>query len=228
MNSMKWNGTEIPIKIVSYKNSRHIRIWVKQDHIKITKPKFCSVRTAMNFMREQEEVLYQQYQAQRKGISHKKDTILYLGEEKKLEITISPNEKEQVILQKESIIVNTKKMENSTNLLRDFYAQQLFTFIEKRIKKDAKQIGATYHQVKIKYMTSRYGSYSMKTRNIHVSSIVMMCPEYVIDAILIHELCHSIECNHSSKFYNLVYQHCPLYTQAKEWLRVHQKQLIIE
>lgn len=53
----------------------------------------------------------------------------------------------------------------------------------------------------------RWASCSPATKEIRVSSRLRQCPEWVIDAVLVHELAHLIEAEHSSAFYDLANRH---------------------
>jgi hypothetical protein len=53
----------------------------------------------------------------------------------------------------------------------------------------------------------RWASCSPATREIRVSSRLRQCPEWVIDAVLVHELAHLIEADHSAAFYRLANRH---------------------
>lgn len=53
----------------------------------------------------------------------------------------------------------------------------------------------------------RWASCSPATREIRVSSHLRQCPEWVIDAVLVHELAHLIEADHSPAFYELAGRH---------------------
>jgi len=48
---------------------------------------------------------------------------------------------------------------------------------------------------------------------------LVLTPEFVIDYIIIHELAHTIEMNHSKKFWDIVKNLCPNYKNAEKWLK---------
>lgn len=50
-----------------------------------------------------------------------------------------------------------------------------------------------------------------------------MLPEYVIDAIIVHELCHLKYKNHSKEFYELVSKYIPNYKDIDKWLKINGK-----
>ena len=59
----------------------------------------------------------------------------------------------------------------------------------------------------VKNQQSRWASCSPATREIRVSSRLSQCPEWVIDAVLVHELAHLHEADHSSRFYEIANRH---------------------
>lgn len=62
--------------------------------------------------------------------------------------------------------------------------------------------------------------------NINISVRLLFAPPEVIDYILIHELAHLVEHNHSHRFWRLVEKAMPGYEHAEEWLRIHGTQCV--
>jgi len=59
----------------------------------------------------------------------------------------------------------------------------------------------------VKNQQSRWASCSPATREIRVSNRLRQCPEWVIDAVLVHELAHLLEADHSARFYEIANRH---------------------
>ena len=76
----------------------------------------------------------------------------------------------------------------------------------------------------IKKYKARWGSCS-SDRVISLNYLLMMAPDFVIDYVIVHELCHLTHMNHSASFWALVAKHYPDYRQAKHWLKVNSHQL---
>ncbi|MEL6924902.1 MAG: M48 family metallopeptidase [Bacteroidota bacterium] len=72
--------------------------------------------------------------------------------------------------------------------------------------------------VNLKYNQSNWGSCSSKG-NINLSTRLLFAPPEVIDYVIIHELAHLIELNHSDRFWKLVSDAMPDYKQKEEWLK---------
>lgn len=77
----------------------------------------------------------------------------------------------------------------------------------------AKQHGFTYHSVKIGSSRGRWGSCSTR-KNINYSLFLMLLPEHLINYVVLHELAHTIEMNHSERFWLLLEKLCGENMQA--------------
>lgn len=76
-----------------------------------------------------------------------------------------------------------------------------------------------HYKVHLKKMSSRYGSNSLKTHSISYSTLLIHYSKEIIDAIIVHELAHHFQRNHSSNFYKIIYQYCPDYKTLHNKLR---------
>jgi len=81
-----------------------------------------------------------------------------------------------------------------------YEAKKLLPF---RTKALAKRYGFDYSKVKITKSSTRWGSCS-STKNINLSYFCLFLPEHLIDYIILHELCHTKEMNHSKRFWQLL------------------------
>ena len=74
-----------------------------------------------------------------------------------------------------------------------------------RLDRLSKQCGLPYASVKINSSQGRWGSCSTK-KDINLSYYLVLLPSYLIDYVLLHELCHTREMNHSERFWSLLNQ----------------------
>jgi predicted metal-dependent hydrolase len=79
-------------------------------------------------------------------------------------------------------------------------------------------------RVTIRNQSSRWGSCS-PSRAISLNWRLIQTPDFVRDYIIIHELCHLREMNHSARFWQLVGRHCPDYREAEAWLKLNAARL---
>jgi len=100
-------------------------------------------------------------------------------------------------------------------------------FISKKVIKErvayyAKLMGVSHSTVKITNAKRRWGSCSAKN-TLNFSWRLVMCPRWVIDYVVVHELCHVAFKNHSPQFWEYVATQMPHYKEARNWLRQNQK-----
>ena len=90
--------------------------------------------------------------------------------------------------------------------------------IPQRVRKYAAIIGVTVGRITIRNQKTRWGSCSSKG-NLNFNCLLMLCPEEVRDYVVVHELCHRKELNHSSRFWNEVARVMPDYAARRKWLK---------
>lgn len=98
------------------------------------------------------------------------------------------------------------------------------TRIRQRLDEYAPGIGVPYGRVAIRDQKSRWGSCSAK-KNLNFNWKLIMAPQEALDYVVIHELCHLIEFNHSARFWELVRARMPEYEYWKKWLKAHGSEL---
>lgn len=87
-----------------------------------------------------------------------------------------------------------------------------------RLEAWAKLIGVHYAKVTVRTQKTRWGSCSAKGA-INLNSLLMLAPPEVIDSVLVHELCHLKQMNHSERFYQEIYKVMPDYDRRHQWLK---------
>lgn len=100
------------------------------------------------------------------------------------------------------------------------------TELEQRTQRWASTLGLQYRTIRLKDQKTRWGSCSSKG-NLNFNWRLIMAPPDVMDYIVIHELCHLREMNHSTRFWSLVQAACPTYRQSRTWLRHHGRTLTL-
>ena len=87
-----------------------------------------------------------------------------------------------------------------------------------RVERLAAAAGVTYRNITIRNQRTRWGSCSSKG-NLSFNCLLMLVPEPVREYVVIHELCHRLEMNHSALFWAEVERLMPDYREHRKWLK---------
>ena len=98
-------------------------------------------------------------------------------------------------------------------------------FFPERVRSFAESMNVTHGRITIRSQHSRWGSCSA-SGNLNFNCLLMLCPEEVRDYVVIHELCHRRQLNHSSAFWAEVEAACPDFRLHRQWLKEHGAALI--
>lgn len=97
--------------------------------------------------------------------------------------------------------------------------------LKERVRRWSAVVGVDYGRITIRMQKTRWGSCSAKG-NLNFNALLMLAPERVRDYVVIHELCHRKEMNHSSRFWREVARVMPDYHRQIFWLREHGDELM--
>lgn len=153
--------------------------------------------------------------------------VPYLGEEYRLTFQFAT--KSNVTKTDDTITLTlSNRYKNVTDEKKRTYTQKLFfswlqtqaeSFLVERTTQLAQYCALTFTKISIKRYKARWGSCNSR-QEISLNTLLMSCPLWVIDYVIIHELCHTEHLNHSAQFWQLVAKYCPEYAVAKNWLRI--------
>ena len=104
-------------------------------------------------------------------------------------------------------------------------AEKAVACIPGRVRHFASLLRVTYGRITIRNQKSKWGSCSSQG-NLSFNCLLMLCPPEVMDYVVIHELCHRIEMNHSPRFWAEVEKLDPDYKTHREWLKIEGNKLI--
>lgn len=97
-------------------------------------------------------------------------------------------------------------------------AGEAVDYIPGRVSFYAQRIGVDYGRITIRNQKSRWGSCSGEG-NLNFNCLLMLTPPEIIDYVVVHELCHRLEMNHSRYFWEEVERVMPDYKSRRKWLK---------
>ena len=104
-------------------------------------------------------------------------------------------------------------------------ASQARQTVPERVAYFAPLVGVTYGRITIRSQHTLWGSCSGKG-NLNFNCLLMLTPPEVLDYVVVHELCHRKEMNHSARFWAEVEHVLPDYEIRRKWLRENGTALI--
>ena len=117
--------------------------------------------------------------------------------------------------------INTGELAELTGCLDEEIrelADKALKVIPERVKLYASKIGVTYGRITIRNQRTKWGSCTSKG-NLNFNCLLMLVPEEVMDSVIVHELCHRKQMNHSDRFYAEILKVFPEYYKWDKWLK---------
>jgi predicted metal-dependent hydrolase len=230
-------GVEIPLRIHTERR-RNVRIATGKGRVNLRLPSFLAKKEIEKYLTWAKDWMEKQYKEDEAfqsmytpKIYASGDIFEMRGESFTLSIVEEDRQshtakiKGQVIEIKLSMHDSVQHTQKAIkHLLSRVLSNRYLPEITKRVHElNKKFFGKEIKNVKLKYTTSNWGSCS-STGNINLSSRLLFSPQEVIDYVIIHELAHTYEMNHSSRFWDLVRKAMPDYKEKEKWLKVNRAQ----
>ena len=117
-----------------------------------------------------------------------------------------------------------KRTLHSQISLRDLVSKTGRTKTEREDRRLSKVIGVSPKSVSIKNYKSRWGSCS-SNGELTYNWRIILAPHRIVDYVVVHELCHLLEHNHSPKYWKHVEHYVPNWREHRDWLRKHTTEL---
>lgn len=145
------------------------------------------------------------------------ESMLYLGRHYQVEMVDSERQDIQFT---QRFLVPKHMKPQGINCFREWYKQRANEKLLPRIQHYAKALGVTYQGAKITESRYQWGSCT-PANNLNINWKLIKAPMFVIDYVIVHELAHLLEANHTPRFWGIVKAQLPHMEKAKNWLREH-------
>lgn len=145
------------------------------------------------------------------------ESFLFLGQTYSLEVIHESNHKLQLT---DSFLLGSKQIPKAETSFVNWYKKQSLIKLTELVNQYAAIMQLRYQTIKISSAKKRWGSCSC-SGVLNFSWRLIMAPQFVVEYVVVHELAHIKELNHSKKFWQIVAGVLPGYTSARKWLKDH-------
>lgn len=148
-----------------------------------------------------------------------KQKVMLLGRTYSLAFADQRSYSDIVFIERDKIkVYKSSPSYTHSNVLKQWLRNVAKDYIPKRTEELADRYGFNYKKIFVRSQKTRWGSCSSQ-KNLNFNWRLILTPRNCCDYVIIHELCHLKEMNHSQKFWNLVEQCMPSYQNAERWLK---------
>lgn len=234
MPKIKYNDTFINYKIKKTKPKKSISIKIKYpDTVEVLSPSYISDKEIHNLVLSKSSWIFNKLKefedkkAEEVNLRFEDNSNLpFLGESYALNIIKSNNiincklefDKNKFI----AYVPTFMSLENQSKELKKLFIEWLIwygaTIVNERIDIYSKKLNVSCKNFKVKEQKSTWGTCS-SLGNIYINYKILLAPIDIVDYVIVHELCHLREMNHSNKFWDLVQSIIPNYIIKRNWLK---------
>jgi len=239
----KIGENEIPYIIKESSKAKNIRLVIDNNGLHIVKPKKVAIGQIKRVLKDKSSWISKHYEKlleSKKCIPERKwvtgETLLYLGKSYRLNITEHNKIKNHNLSDVKKGIISVSFDGDAFNILMDeiatgeerkilvegiikrWYRKAADSVIYERLEHYCRITGLSHNAVRLKEQKTRWGSCS-KDGNLNFNWKLVMAPLWVVDYVVLHELCHLRHLNHSKDFWMMVEYYMPQYKKAQEWLK---------
>lgn len=203
------NGLEIEV-IVNRKNNKNIYFRVKEDlKLYVNAPMFLSSNSILNLIKDNETAILKMYEKVANK-NNDNDKFWYLGKSYDIKFSDDSN-----IAFKDNCIYTP-----SIEALENFYQKQVVKIFTEEVEIAKKCFSKLPNfTLKFRKMKTRWGVCNTFKKTVTLNTELLKKDIELLDYVIIHELCHFFEGNHSKNFWELVQQAYPNYKEARKKLR---------
>lgn len=145
----------------------------------------------------------------------------YLGRDYRVVITNTPSGEVEFA---GCFLVPSARQAKRRMVLRDWYLARAKEKILARVEQQAHDMGVAFSTARIVDNRYRWGSCTVRD-SVNFNWRLIKAPMFVIDYVIVHELAHLIEANHTPAFWNIVRARTPTMEKARTWLKEHGQML---
>jgi predicted metal-dependent hydrolase len=205
-----------------------------QSELIIAAPYFTPVAEINRFVQEKQNWIHKTIQKRKEdSIKNKSkeyitgEMFYYLGESFPLETFFEKNERKGLVFWGNRFYLNTADAaEKGISYFVSWYKKKAKQHLRQRVDFFSRELNLREKSVKITSAEKRWGSCSAED-NLSFSFRLIMAPPAIIDYVIVHELMHIKEKNHSTAFWKLIEAVMPEYKIHRRWLKDNNYKFIL-
>lgn len=216
----------VSVELRRSKKAKHVSLRADIHGICVVAPTTEPISLISDFVQSKAPWVFRTHQyylhiKEKIGGGFERDEILFLGNRYKIKITKDRGQEYAVVSENlMQITFHVKDRRSYKRYLHVWYKEQTTKILEERVPGARRQLLLSYAKISVRALRSKWGSCSRKG-NLSFNHLLAMLPIKVIDYIIVHELVHLIEFNHSKKFWSHVEAAIPDYNEQRNWLKDH-------
>jgi len=216
LNQIKLQERIVTYKTIFSNKAKYLRLQINHaNELEVILPKRYKHEKAEDFILQKKNWILKHLKEKQKA------GFYFLGKE--INVQVNYNlfvKKPQIIYSHKKLIANIPAGYSFTQdeVYNSWLKHKAKIYIPKRVGELSKLTGFNFSRITIRSQKTRWGSCSANSV-LSFNYRLLRFDEKVIDYVIIHELCHLKELNHSKKFWKLVEKYCPNYKSLKRKLK---------
>lgn len=220
----------MPVEVIQKRNLKnlHIRVYPPEGRITVSAPakmkdediKLVILGKLPEIIKVRDKMLAQERQSRREYVSG--ESYYLWGKPYCLQVIYEGTQRKIVKTQTKIIMTVPEKTDTKVRekILVEWYRKELKLVLESVVLKCEKRTGIHAEEFRIKNMRTRWGTCNIDKRRIWINLQLAKRPVECLEYVVIHELVHLLERNHTRRFYALVEEYCPTWREAKRLLTI--------
>lgn len=150
------------------------------------------------------------------------EEFLFLG----MKLTLELDTFTEISVSKNKLLFPQGLQFRAQKQLTSWYKKQAKQIITQQVKDFASKMDTDFAAITFADTKSQWGRCTVDNR-LQFNWRLIMSPILVIQYVVVHELAHTIEKNHSHKFWHIVSTYCPSYKRQRKWLKEYGNELVV-
>jgi predicted metal-dependent hydrolase len=226
-------GRIIPYVIKRSSRARHMRIEIRNGTgLTVVIPRNCRLELVDEMLVAKTRWLLDNYDRYVGAVRSPEEaelkfggTVPYMGRDLRVVSWCGIGAAGRIEVREDALLVGLESGKDGlTSLVEGWYRGQAGIILERKADEFARAFGVTYNRFSIRGQRTRWGSCSHRG-TLSFNWRLIMAPEPVVDYVVIHEVAHLREMNHTKRFWGLVAERCPSWREQKRWLDDHGTEL---